>query len=154
MNKNITIPMSDTSTKENARIEPFRFKPLSKITGKNIIETRQSGIFARFYDLCLYFSAVLFMLITLQLLINFINQDKMEMDEQTTDEKMVLLGVTSICQFEILRPNCETKNLSEQTEKPDKNQTRQESVEQKAPGSDYSQRIFFATNDITASGRQ
>ena len=43
--------------------------------------------------------------------------------------------------------------VSEQTQKQDKNQTRQESVEQQAPESDHSQRTFFATNDITASGR-
>ena len=34
MNKNIAIPMSGPSTKENARIKPFRYNPLSKINGK------------------------------------------------------------------------------------------------------------------------
>ena len=35
----------------------------------------------------------------------------MDMDEQTTDEKMVLLGVTSIAQSEILRPIFETTSI-------------------------------------------
>ena len=88
--------------------------------------------------------------------VNF--QDQMEMDDQAADKNMALLGPTNICQSGKVsaRPNCVSENLSEFSKiQSDKNRSRQESVEQQAPGSDPSLRPFFEMEkkDINASRR-
>ena len=150
MNKNFAIPIAGPSANENTRA--FQYRRFFEINRNTKIETKQRVNRAIILDFFMHFSAFLFILITLLLFTVFNNDNTLEIDKQATGEDMVLLGVTSICQSgefsltnsvnEFLRPNCISKNSS-QTNKPDKNRPRQETVEQQVPGRDPSQRPFF-----------
>lgn len=165
MNKNIALPISGPSADEIACLKSYQYKPIIEINKNKEIESSKRVNCARIWNFCIHLTAFLLIFITLLLFTVFNNQEKMDADG--TDDNMVLLDATTICQFEkatvesadvkfsltvnrILRPACLTENLSDDSPKnPDKNQ----SVAQLSPGIDPSQRPFFATNDNIAGRR-
>ena len=159
MTKNIALPISGPSANEIARLKSFQFKPIIEINKNKKIESSKRVNRARIWNFCMHLNAFLLIFITLLLFTVFNNQEKMNLDADGTDDNMVLLGATTICQFEkatvdsadvkfplkilpvneILRPTC----LRPQNRP----------VAQQSPGSDPSQRPFFATNDNNAGKR-
>ena len=152
MNKNFAIPISGPSANEFDRLKSFQFKPIIKINKNKKIESSKRVNRARIWNFCMHLTAFLFIFITLLLFTVYNNEEKINLDADETDDNMVLLGATTICQFEkatvdsadvkfsltytvneILRPTC----LRPQNRP----------VAQQSPGSDPSQRPFFATND-------
>ena len=169
MNKNVAISISGPSANEIARLKSFQFKPIIKINKNKKIDSSKRVNRARIWNFCMHLTAFLLIFITLLLFTVFNNHEKMNLDADGTDDEMVLLGATTICQFEkatvdsadvkfsltytvneILRPTCLFENSTDfSTKKPDKNRP----VAQQTPGSDPSQRPFFATNDNIAGKR-
>ena len=169
MNKNVAIPISGPSANEIACFKSSKYKPIVKINKNKKIESSKRFNRARIWNFCMHLTAFLLIFITLLLFTVFNNQEKMNLDADGTDDDMVLLGATTICQFEkatvdsadvkfsltytvneILRPTCLFENSTDfSTKKPDKNRP----VAQQTPGSDPSQRPFFATNDNIAGKR-
>ena len=100
MNKNFAIPIA--SANENTRA--FQYRRFFEINRNTKIETKQRINRAIILDFLMHFSAFLFILITLLLFTVFNNDNKLEI--QSTDEEVVLTGVTSICQS--VRIYCES----------------------------------------------
>ena len=102
MNKNIAIPIAGLSANENTR--SFQYKLFYEINRNKKIETNRRVNFSIIVDFCMHFSVFLFIFITLLLFTVFNNDNKLEI--QSTDEEVVLTGVTSICQS--VRIYCES----------------------------------------------
>ena len=169
MTKNIALPISGPSANEITRLKSFQFKHIIEINKNKKIESSKRVNRARIWNFCMHLNAFLLIFITLLLFTVFTIQEKMNLDADGSDDNMVLLGATPICQFEkatvdsadvkfsltytmnrILRPTCLFENSTDfSTKKLDKNRP----VAQQTPGSDPSQRPFFATNDNIAGKR-
>ena len=104
MNKNIANPITGLSANENTR--SFQYKPFFEINRNKKIETNRRVNFSIIVDFCMHFSVFLFIFITLLLFTVFNNDNKLDIEIQSTDEEVVLTGVTSICQS--VRIYCES----------------------------------------------